>query len=122
LVVIRGLFASAEVAALAVSRDEAYRHVELQALDRHPRLLRRTVSSAAAAGERPDFKTRAARVSGAMACYPAFAPDDRTSGRNPPYAIRFASKPEFDESINLAILGSAATFSLAKSRASRDLN
>jgi hypothetical protein len=70
----------------------------------------------------PWHLTSADRGSGATVCYPAFAPDDRTSDRNPPYAIRFASKPEFDESINWAILGSAATFSFARSRASRESN
>jgi hypothetical protein len=54
--------------------------------------------------------------------YPALALDDGTNDWNPPYAIRFASKPEFDELIKSAIRGSVATFSFAKSRAARDSN
>ena len=47
--------------------------------------------------------------------YPALALD-RTNDWKPPYAIRSASKPEFEEFIRSAILGSDATFSFAKSR------
>ena len=48
----------------------------------------------------------------AAICYPALALDDRTNDWKPPYAIRSASNPEFEEFTISTILGSAATFSL----------
>ena len=49
--------------------------------------------------------------------HPALAFHDPTNDLNPPYVIRAASKPELDELIKSAILGSAATFLFIKSRA-----
>jgi len=60
-----------------------------------------------------NFARQKATHHGALPCYSSFSLDDQTKDLNPPYAIRLASKPEFEDSIKSAILGSAATFSFA---------